>query len=109
MTSNQQTGLSASDTMPCSISSDVIVVTATGTMAAQMRELIEVQSSKHGVQIIFADGTFERQLPPVELIIRIPPPLPELKNLVSLKTTAYERANPNQPWYAKFQKRRRHK
>lgn len=96
--------------MPCSISSDVIVVTATGTISAQIRELIEVQSSKHGVQIIYADGTTcERQRPPVELIIRIPPPLPELKNLASLKTTAYERANPNQPWYAKFQKKRRRK
>ena len=93
--------------MPCSISSDVIVVTVAGTISAQMRELIEVQSSKHGVQIICADGTCERQLPPMELIIRIPPPMPELKNLGSLKTTAYERANPNQPWYAKFQKGRR--
>jgi len=26
-----------------------------------------------------------------------------------LKESSYERANPNQPWYAKFQKRRRRK
>lgn len=32
---------------------------------------------------------------------------PSLENFIHLKQSAHERANPNQPWYAKFQKKRR--
>ena len=78
-----------------------IIVTGSGPLHAEvMAALMDAQ--KQGITVIFREDP-----PPMEILaIQLMPPMPEI-NFAALKRTHAERATPNQPWYAKFQKRRR--
>ena len=80
-----------------------IIIHGTGTLCPEMREAI-LAAQNQGVEIIYA----HEPTPDHIVILNAAPPMPEI-NLAALKLTHAERATPNQPWYAKFQKKRRRK
>ncbi len=69
----------------------------------EMREAI-LAAQQQGVEVIYK----HEPLPGHIIIINAAPPMPKV-NLAALKRTHAERSTPNQPWYAKLQKRRRRK
>lgn len=80
-----------------------IIIHGSGTLHHEVREAI-LAAQNHGVEIIYS----HEPTPDHIMIINAAPPMPEI-NFTALKQTHAERATPNQPWYAKFQKKRRRK
>ena len=78
----------------------IIVTGAEPLHAACMAAMADAE--KQGVTAIFLPD------PPPLVLIKAMPPMPEI-NFALLKQPHAERAMPNQPWYAKFQKKRRRK
>jgi hypothetical protein len=82
-----------------------IIVHGAGTISREVAEVLAAARNAGFTVVFHAD------LPPspaIETVIQALPPPPEI-NLDGLKRTHAERATPNQPWYARFQKNRRRK
>jgi len=81
-----------------------IIVIGSGPIRREVEEAL-ASARAAGITVIFREDP-----PPIDMVavIHAMPPMPEI-NFAALKRTHAERANPNQPWYAKFQKKRRRK
>ncbi len=68
-------------------------------MAAGMEQAL-LDAQRAGISVVFRDET------PKDFVFEIAPlpPLPVI-DVLALKRTQFERANPNQPWYSRFRKR----
>ena len=78
-----------------------IIIDGPGTLHHEVREAI-LAAQQQGVEVIY----MPEPLPDHIMVINAAPPMLKI-NFAALKCTHAERATPNQPWYAKFQKRRR--
>jgi hypothetical protein len=96
-------------TPTCSISSinpkgAIIVRGSAETLDPRMMEAL-TDAKAQGITVIFTPDP----IPDHVAILEMAPPLPEIPRHPFREKNYHERANPNQPWYAKFDKRRRRK